>query len=78
MLLQEDLFDRIIMKYMKPMRMESTSMFGRLTLDAFKHDWIEYAAGVSMVAGRVVLHRLAHSLPSLEMALEGMDHFGRP
>src|SRR5579871_6404029 len=26
-------------------------MFGRLTLDAFKHDWIEYAAGVSMVLG---------------------------
>jgi len=28
-------------------------MFGRLTLDAFKHDWIEYLAGASMVLGAV-------------------------
>jgi len=27
------------------------SLFGRLTLDAFKHDWIEYMAGGSMVLG---------------------------
>jgi cytochrome o ubiquinol oxidase subunit I len=26
-------------------------MFGRLTLEAFKHDWIEYMAGASMVVG---------------------------
>ncbi len=26
-------------------------MFGRLTLEAFKHDWIEYIAGFSMVFG---------------------------
>lgn len=26
-------------------------MFGRLTLEAFRHDWIEYGAGVSMVLG---------------------------
>lgn len=30
-------------------------MFGRLTLDAFRHDWIEYAAGVSMVLGALVI-----------------------
>jgi cytochrome o ubiquinol oxidase subunit I len=30
-------------------------MFGRLNLDAFKHDWIEYAAGVSMVLGAIVI-----------------------
>lgn len=28
-------------------------MFGRLTLDAFKHDWIEYMAGLSMVMGAI-------------------------
>lgn len=28
-------------------------MFGRLGIEAFKHDWIEYAAGLSMVAGAV-------------------------
>ncbi len=28
-------------------------MFGRLTLEAFKHDWIEYLAGVSMVMGAI-------------------------
>jgi len=28
-------------------------MFGRLTLEAFKHDWIEYLAGVSMMMGAV-------------------------
>ncbi len=28
-------------------------MFGRLTLDAFKHDWIEYLAGVSMIFGAI-------------------------
>lgn len=27
------------------------SVFGRLTLDAFKHDWIEYLAGASMFLG---------------------------
>lgn len=26
-------------------------MFGRLTLEAFKHDWIEYLAGLSMIVG---------------------------
>lgn len=26
-------------------------MFGRLTLEAFKHDWIEYLAGASMILG---------------------------
>ncbi|MCB1114985.1 MAG: cytochrome o ubiquinol oxidase subunit I [Chlamydiia bacterium] len=30
-------------------------MFGRLTLDALKHDWIEYAAGVSMFLGAFAL-----------------------
>lgn len=30
-------------------------MFGRLTLEAFKHDWIEYAAGASMVLGALLL-----------------------
>lgn len=30
-------------------------MFGRLTLDAFKHDWIEYGAGISMVLGAVLV-----------------------
>ena len=28
-------------------------MFGRLNLEAFKHDWIEYLAGVSMVLGAI-------------------------
>lgn len=28
-------------------------MWGRLTLDAFKHDWIEYGAGASMVLGAI-------------------------
>jgi cytochrome o ubiquinol oxidase subunit 1 len=28
-------------------------MFGKLTLDAFKHDWIEYGAGVSMFFGAI-------------------------
>ena len=28
-------------------------MFGRLNLDAFKHDWIEYLAGVSMLLGAI-------------------------
>jgi cytochrome o ubiquinol oxidase subunit I len=28
-------------------------MFGRLTLEAFKHDWIEYGAGISMVLGAI-------------------------
>lgn len=30
-------------------------MFGRLTLEAFKHDWIEYLAGVSMVLGAIFI-----------------------
>ncbi|MCH9631687.1 MAG: Cytochrome bo(3) ubiquinol oxidase subunit 1 [Chlamydiae bacterium] len=29
--------------------------WGRLTIDAFKHDWIEYAAGLSMVFGAIAL-----------------------
>ena len=28
-------------------------MFGRLNLEAFKHDWIEYGAGLSMVLGAI-------------------------
>ncbi|MBI2811725.1 MAG: cbb3-type cytochrome c oxidase subunit I [Candidatus Melainabacteria bacterium] len=28
-------------------------MFGRLTAEAFKHDWIEYMAGVSMLLGAI-------------------------
>ncbi len=28
-------------------------MWGRLTLEAFKHDWIEYLAGVSMLLGAI-------------------------
>jgi len=36
-------------------------MFGRLTLDAFKHDIIEYAAGVSMLLGLIgVIFLLTH------------------
>lgn len=31
------------------------SLFGRLTLEAFKHDWIEYLAGVSMLLGAIFL-----------------------
>jgi len=38
------------MKYMMP---QEPYMFGRLTLDAFKHDIIEYAAGVSMLLGLI-------------------------
>lgn len=30
-------------------------MFGRLTIDALKHDWIEYMAGVSMVLGLIAV-----------------------
>lgn len=30
-------------------------MFGRLTEEAFKHDWIEYLAGASMVVGAIAL-----------------------
>lgn len=30
-------------------------MLGRLTLEAFKHDWIEYLAGVSMFLGAIVV-----------------------
>ena len=30
-------------------------MFGRLTLEALKHDWIEYLAGISMVLGGIAL-----------------------
>ncbi len=30
-------------------------MFGRLTLEAFKHDWIEYLAGASMVFGAIAI-----------------------
>jgi cytochrome o ubiquinol oxidase subunit I len=30
-------------------------MFGRLTLEAFKHDWIEYLAGASMFFGALVV-----------------------
>jgi cytochrome o ubiquinol oxidase subunit 1 len=30
-------------------------MFGRLTIEAFKHDWIEYLAGLSMVFGALFL-----------------------
>ncbi|PCI93489.1 cytochrome o ubiquinol oxidase subunit I, partial [Candidatus Aerophobetes bacterium] len=30
-------------------------MLGRLTLAAFKHDWIEYLAGVGMFIGLVVV-----------------------
>lgn len=30
-------------------------MWGKLTLEAFKHDWIEYAAGLSMVFGALFL-----------------------
>jgi cytochrome o ubiquinol oxidase subunit 1 len=33
-------------------------MFGRLTLEALKHDWIEYMAGVSMFLGALVLMAL--------------------
>ncbi len=31
------------------------SLFGRLTIDAFRHDWIEYGAGASMVFGGIAL-----------------------
>ena len=30
-------------------------MFGRLTMDAFKHDMIENAAGYSMLIGLIVI-----------------------
>jgi cytochrome o ubiquinol oxidase subunit 1 len=30
-------------------------MFGRLTLEAFKHDWIEYLAGLSMFFGAILI-----------------------
>jgi cytochrome o ubiquinol oxidase subunit 1 len=30
-------------------------MFGRLTAEAFKHDWIEYLAGLSMVGGALMI-----------------------
>lgn len=30
-------------------------MFGRLTEDAFKHDWIEYLAGASMILGAIAV-----------------------
>lgn len=30
-------------------------MFGRLTSEALKHDWIEYAAGVSMILGAIIV-----------------------
>ena len=30
-------------------------MFGRLNADAFKHDWIEYLAGLSMVFGAIFI-----------------------
>ena len=30
-------------------------MFGRLNLDAFKHDWIEHAAGISMLIVALVV-----------------------
>ncbi len=30
-------------------------LFGKLTIEALKHDWIEYAAGISMVLGAVSL-----------------------
>ena len=30
-------------------------MFGRLNADAFKHDWIEYAADASMVLGGIFI-----------------------
>lgn len=30
-------------------------MFGRLTLDAFSHDWIEYLAGISMFLGGIAI-----------------------
>ena len=36
-------------------------MFGRLNEMALKHDWIEYAAGVSMIlAGIVILALITH------------------
>lgn len=30
-------------------------MFGRLTMEAFKHDWIEYAAGASIILGAIFM-----------------------
>jgi cytochrome o ubiquinol oxidase subunit 1 len=30
-------------------------LFGRLTTDAFKHDWIEYMAGISMLLGAIAV-----------------------
>jgi len=33
-------------------------MFGKLTLDAFKHDWIEVAAGLSMILGALFVAAL--------------------
>ncbi len=32
--------------------------WGRLTIDAFKHDWIEYAAGLSMLMGGIAVFGL--------------------
>ena len=31
------------------------SLFGRLGIDAFKHDWIEYAADVTIVGGAILV-----------------------
>ena len=69
------------MKYMAPpqvtQEMIKECMFGRLTLEAFKHDWIEYLAGVSMVLGAIFFIVLITYYKTLEMALERVDHFGR-
>ena len=45
------LFDRIIMKYMMPMpgNNDWNALWGRLTIDAFKHDLIEASVGVSIL-----------------------------
>lgn len=34
------------------------SIFGRLNLDAFKHDWIEWGAGISMLLGAIAITAL--------------------
>ena len=52
-------------------------MFGRLTAEAFKHDWIEYLAGLSMVLGAIFFIVLLHPLSTMEMAMERVDHFRR-
>ena len=50
------------------------NFFGKLTVEALKHDWIEYLAGLSMLMGGIGIGGSFNLHQKVDLALERMAH----